>query len=443
MKYFQKAIALMLAATLLLGMIPAAAAQTSDEIRSEIDKLGQQQDEIQEKIDGVEAELQDNWASIEEMVAYKNSLDEQIFLHYAQVDNLNEQISAYTVLIAQTQEELDQAQARLDEMNERYRTRVRAMEEEGKVSYWEVLFKANSFLDLIDRLNMIREIAAADQRMIAQLKEATEAVAAAKESLVAEKQGLETSRQELEDAQVALNAKREESSAILQRLNEEHRDLQAQHDQIEAEKQALIDEIAAAEKALTEALRKEEEERRRKEEEERKRREEEERKRREEEEQKRKEEEAANGGSTEPTEPEPTEPEPTEPPTHYPSDDDGWVMPCSYILLTSAYGWRSSGWHNGVDFANNRGTPIYASRSGTVTTAKSLNYSYGNYVVINHHDGYSSLYAHMDYYVVGVGDYVVQGQLIGYMGSTGNSTGNHLHFTVFYDGSTINPMDVL
>lgn len=446
MNYFQKVMALLLAAVLLLGMIPAAFAQSSDEILAEIDKLEDKEAEIQDRIDGIEAEIQENWASIEEMVAYKNSLDEQIFLYYAQIDNLNEQISAYTVLIAQTQAELDEAQARLDEMNHRYRVRVRAMEEEGKISYWEVLFKANSFLDLIDRLNMIREIAAADQRMIAKLQEATEAVAAAKEALEAEKQGLEESRLELQDAQVALNAKREESSIILQRLNEEHRDLQAQHAEIEAEKQALIDEIAAAEKAFTEALRREEEERRKKEEEERKKREEEEEKRRQEEEQKRQEEEAENGGSTEPTEPaeptEPTEPEPTEP-SHSPSDDDGWVMPCSYIMITSPYGWRDSGWHNGVDFANNRGTPIYASRSGTVTTAKSLNYSYGNYVVINHHDGYSSLYAHMDYYLVDVGDYVVQGQLIGYMGSTGNSSGNHLHFTVFYDGSTINPMDVL
>ena len=169
--------------------------------------------------------------------------------------------------------------------------------------------------------------------------------------------------------------------------------------------------------------------------------------RRQEEEEKRKQEEGESGSSDEETgetEPPATEPPETEPdePTHYPSDDDGWRIPCSYKIISSAYGYRSSGWHNGVDFANDRGTPIYASRTGTVTTAKSLTYSYGNYVVINHHDGYSSLYAHMDYYIVGVGDYVVQGQLIGYMGSTGNSTGNHLHFTVFYDGSTVNPMDL-
>lgn len=445
----KRLLSLVLAAMLLLTMIPAAQAKSSDEIRGEIDELEAKDQEIQDRLDEIDADLQENWASIEEMVAYKNSVDEQIFLLYAQIDNLNARISAYTVLIAQTQAELDAAQAELDEMNERYRARLRAMEEEGKVSYWEVLFKANSFLDLIDRLNMIREIAAADQRMIAEMQAATEAVAETKRFLEAEKADLEGARLELQDAQVALNAKREESSAILQQLNAEHRDLEAAHAAADAEKQAIIDEIAAAEKEFTEALRREEEERRKQEEEEERRRQEEEEKRRQEEEEKRQEEEENGDSEDDPeeTEPEETEPEETEPeetePEHSPSDDDGWIMPCSYILITSPYGWRNSGWHNGVDFANDRGTPIYASRSGTVTTAKSLNYSYGNYIVINHHDGYSSLYAHMDYFIVDVGDYVVQGQLIGYMGSTGNSTGNHLHFTVFYDGSTINPMDVL
>ena len=451
MKQYEKIIAFCLALVMLFTAFPVVDAVTSDELRDEIDQLEKEAGEIDEKLAGITAELEASWASIEEMVAYKNRVDEQIFLLYSQMENLNSQISAYTILIAQTQAELDTAEAELETMNQRYRARIRAMEEEGKVSYWEVLFKANSFMDLIDRLNMIREIAEADQRMMAQLKEATEAVARTKESLEAEKVGLEASRADLLNTQASLNAKRDESSAILQQMNAEYRDLEAAHAAADAEKQALIDEIARTEMELTEVLRKEEEERRRKEEEERKRREEEERKKREEEEKKRQEEEEKkkqeaeqNGTTYEPTEPAPTEPPAKEPENNYhsPSDDKGWVKPCSYIIISSVYGYRKSGWHNGVDFANNRGTPIYASRSGTVTTAKSLTYSYGNYVTINHYDGYSSLYAHLDYYIVDVGDYVVQGQLIGYMGSTGNSTGNHLHFTVFYNGSTVNPMEL-
>ncbi len=95
--------------------------------------------------------------------------------------------------------------------------------------------------------------------------------------------------------------------------------------------------------------------------------------------------------------------------------------------------------HNGVDFAAYQGTAIYASKSGTVTTAES-HYIWGNYVVINHGDGSSTLYAHMDFDAVELGDYVTQWQTIGYVGSTGLSSGPHLHFTIYMNGATVNPV---
>ena len=95
--------------------------------------------------------------------------------------------------------------------------------------------------------------------------------------------------------------------------------------------------------------------------------------------------------------------------------------------------------HNGVDLAVAQGTPVYATKSGTVTTA-TFSSGYGYYVTINHGDGFSSLYGHMTRYVVSAGQTVTQGQVIGYVGTTGLSTGNHLHFTIFYNGSTVNPM---
>lgn len=427
----------LLAAVLLLTSMPMARAASSSEIRSEINNLEQQQAEIQTQLDELQQEQVANWESIEEMVAYKSQVDSQIFLLYSELDNLNQQITAYTTLIAQTQTELDQARAALDELNIRYRARVRAMEEEGSLSYWEVLFKSKSFTDLIDRLNMIREIAEADERLMEQMRLATEEVAKTKAALEEEKASLEESRAEQEAAMAALEDKRAESDAILQELNANHLEMEEMYAELDAQKNAYAQEIAQAEKEWYEAKKREEEE---------------ERRRQEEEERRRQEEEEKNNATrpTEPdkdpdedepdeTEPEETEPEPTDPP----AKEEGWLQPCSYIMITSAYGYRSSGWHNGVDFANNRGTPIYASRSGTVTKAVSLTYSYGNHVVINHGDGFSSLYAHMDYFVVSAGQYVSQGQLIGYMGSTGNSSGNHLHFTIFYNGSDVNPMNYL
>ena len=123
-------------------------------------------------------------------------------------------------------------------------------------------------------------------------------------------------------------------------------------------------------------------------------------------------------------------------------------MPCSYVYMSSPFGLRqsptsgASTFHQGVDLAAPAGTPIYASRAGVVTIATYSN-SAGYYVTINHGDGYSSIYMHMTNYVVSAGSAVSAGQLIGYVGSTGISTGNHLHFGIAYNGAYINPCNFL
>ena len=96
--------------------------------------------------------------------------------------------------------------------------------------------------------------------------------------------------------------------------------------------------------------------------------------------------------------------------------------------------------HNGVDMAAPAGTPVYAAKSGKVTAA-GWGSQAGNYVSINHGDGFASIYMHMTHYIVSVGTYVSAGQVIGYVGSTGLSTGNHLHFGISYNGTYVNPMN--
>ena len=95
--------------------------------------------------------------------------------------------------------------------------------------------------------------------------------------------------------------------------------------------------------------------------------------------------------------------------------------------------------HQGVDLAGPAGTPIVATRAGYVTTAAYQAGGAGNYVSLNHGDGYGSIYMHMTHYIVSRGQYVEQGQVIGYMGTTGGSTGVHLHFGIFYNGTYVNP----
>ncbi len=122
-----------------------------------------------------------------------------------------------------------------------------------------------------------------------------------------------------------------------------------------------------------------------------------------------------------------------------------WLKPTNYTRVSSKFGYRThpkyGDWrlHKGVDLAAGRGTPIYASRSGQVTAA-TWDDSLGNFVKIDHGDGYSSIYAHMTHYVVKKGDYVKAGQVIGYVGSTGVSTGYHLHFGILYRGEYVDPL---
>lgn len=125
-----------------------------------------------------------------------------------------------------------------------------------------------------------------------------------------------------------------------------------------------------------------------------------------------------------------------------------WPAPsCHYV--SSPYGWRNSGWHNGIDLikagGGANGTPVIASRSGTVEVVQRSNSGYGNMVLINHGDGYKTRYAHMisGSITVKVGDYVEAGRTIGRVGSTGNSTGPHLHFEVIYRGETQNPKNYI
>ena len=112
----------------------------------------------------------------------------------------------------------------------------------------------------------------------------------------------------------------------------------------------------------------------------------------------------------------------------------GFGMPIKNYVISSPFGNRGGEFHRGLDMAAAQGEPIYASKAGTVTTAE-FHSSWGNYVVISHEGGLSTLYAHQSQYVVQPGDQVEQGQIIGYVGSTGNSTGSHLHFEVCEDGS--------
>lgn len=421
--------------SLILSLIPAASAASSSEIRQQINALESQQQELRKQQEELQEQYKENENEIAQLVADKNKNDQEIVLLISQIDLINEQISAYNLLIADSQDDLDQAEARLEELNEKYRDRIRTMEEEGTLSYWAVLFQANSFSDLLDRLNMIEEIAAADRRRLEELDKAAREVETAKQTLEIEKGNLEATRGELDATHQELEEKQAEAKALLTELIQRADELQELFQQSELDEEALMQEIAQKEAEYSDA--------------------------------KYREWLAyiatATTAPPETTAPSATEgnqsgegtPETTTPPaetqpseTTAPKEETGsgvtWLVPCSYVRLSSPFGEReqptagASTNHKGVDLAGPEGTPIYATRAGYVTIARHSN-SAGNYVSINHGDGYASIYMHLQSYVVSPGQTVSQGQLIGYMGSTGICTGPHLHFGISYNGTYVNP----
>ena len=418
-------LAAILLLSLLIGLIPThahGAKLTSDkleQLKKEIKELKGEKAEIQKEIDALRDQINDNMSEMEKLIAEKNAIDQEIGLMNQQILNVNEQITVYGLLIADKQDELDEARDRLEKLRQQNKERIRAMEEEGSLSYWSVLFKANSFADLLDRLNMIQEIAEADKRRLEEMDKAAEAVAAAQVALEDEKSLLEETKAELDAIQAQLMIKREEADAVLVKLNAKGEEFEALMEQVEADEEALLQQIAQAEKEYNK-------ENKRLQEEERKRQEEEERRRQELLQQQQQQQQGNNSvGNAVPS-------------------DAYWLLPCSYTRLSSPYGYRihpvygNYAFHSGVDLAAPAGTPIYASRSGTVTRATYDSRS-GYYVTINHADGFSSSYLHMTHFIVSAGQRVTQGQVIGYVGTTGTSTGNHLHFSIYYNGQTQNP----
>ena len=443
MKYFKNILSILIAFVIVLSALTTPRALTSDEIETQIQQLKEEKEQLQEQLDNLQTQKEENQDKIVQLMADKAIIDQEIQLLSLDIENTNKQIMNYNMLIADKQSELDIAQQNLAELNQKYKERIRAMEESGKISFWSVIFRAKSFSDLLDRMHMIEEIAEADNQRMKELSAAAQVVQDAQDALKSEKQNLETVKVELDAAQTTLNEKKEASNKLLQELLTEAQNLDELELSFEERERDFLEEIAQMEVEYNEAKQREWEEylqslipp-----------------------------EPEPKPEETKPQEPEkpkeeqkPEQEQPKEEPKEEPEapkeekpafDNSKWYVPCSYVMLTSPFGYRdapttgASTYHQGVDLAGPAGTPIYATRGGQVIFA-GYGSAAGNYVQIDHLDGYRSVYMHMTNYVVKSGQYVAPGELIGYMGSTGVSTGPHLHFGISYNGTYVNPCEFL
>ena len=383
----RRAACVLLTAALLVPAWGGLARQVRAAAQSEIDALKAEQAESQVR----QEELKEQLADVKEDQAAaqqkRQLLQQQLEAINAELDSINAQISYYDQEIAQKEAERREAEAKEQAQYERFCERVRAMEE-GTVSYWSILFNAEDFSDLLDRLADVDAVMDYDNQVMEELTAARQEL----ERLQAELESARAEEQAAKDQQEAKKAEQQAKVAEAQKLLD-----QINADAAELNRQ-LDDEMEGAAEIQAEIARK----------------------------QKQLEEERRQNNVTIDSE------------TNY-----LWPLP-GYYRLTSLFGYRihpitgKAHSHTGIDIPAPGGTPIQACKSGQVVTS-AYHYSYGNYVVIDHGNGNSTLYAHMSSRAVSEGQMVSQGQTIGYVGTTGSSTGNHLHLEVRDNYTRVDP----
>ena len=407
--------AILMVFSLIASVLPTAFAISQsdiDALQKKKDELSVRVTEAQERVDTLkneQANVLDQKAALEE----KNNAAKEALELVAQ------EIQMYDGIIVEKTEELNLALAREETQLNKYRTRVRAMEESGGYNILSVLMSSGNFNEFLTALDDMEKIMTSDRDL-------EDEYIAAREESERVKAEYEETKAECEDKQAVLRTEKEKLDGQIEETEEE---LAKLGDQIDEALQAYEAAQAAEEQAAQEILNMIAAY------------------------QRQKEEEAAaraaaqaaaaaqqSGGSSEGGESGGLNPGA--------ASGTGsliWPVPCS-TRITSRFGYRTDPftgeerYHSGIDIDGygNDGGSIIAADGGTVVTA-TYSEGYGNYVIIDHGNGYQTLYAHMSGIAVGSGQTVSQGQTVGYLGATGRATGTHCHFEVFVNGNRTDP----
>ena len=356
-----------------------------DKLREEKREYERRKQEVQSRINTIEFERSTE-------VAKKSVLDDRIMLTGMEIDNINDTIDLYIMLIAEKELEVEEAIERENDQLRRYKNRVRDMEENGVITYLEIIFDSTSFSDLLARLDFVGDIMQADEKVYNNLIKAKEETEAAEENLRQTVREMEHERTLLEDKFAELEEQVDAANALIQQLEDAREAERLLYEseseeiaRVQREINAKVDELRRQEAAAAAAA-------------------------------------ASRVRGTGQL--------------MWPAPSCGWVSSQFGVRLHPVY--RVYRQHWGIDIPAGYGENVIASDSGTVLVSE-YNSSYGNYIVIDHGNGMTTLYAHLSSRAVGVGAGVSKGQVIGYIGSTGVSTGAHLHFEVAIDGNRVDP----
>ncbi len=414
-KTFTKVMAIILAILLLGSLVFSVLSYLVAGVgASELDELNEEQEQVQQRREeleqqrrelsaqraAVQSTIKDLSSSIEDLERQRKEYDELVLLTDYEMVNLSQQVSVLEDEIEIKRVEYEIAAEKEAEQRILFRKKLRALEEEGEISYYEILFDdLTDFGDLLSRLDMIDELNARDEVIIAEME-------AAKQEVVLAQQALYDAKDECERKQEEQLAKKQELEGLIEEAVALIKELEGELLLTEEEEQEWADRVAYIQEEirLTEAADREIAKRI---------------------EELERQDLLKNAGVTA-------------------TGTYLWPSGDSYYVI-SFYGMRYHPVlfyytkHNGIDIGAPLGTNVYASDGGVVITSEKGE-SYGNYVMIAHGNGRYTLYAHMDVRYVSVDDVVSQGDVIGLCGSTGYSTGPHIHFEVYENDERVDPL---
>lgn len=394
--------------SLMLVFSSAFTAQAKSSSQNKLDKINQNIKEAQKELDSLNDQVADKKAYSDALMKKIDLLQDKLDALESNRDDLQNEIDAVQKRIDETQaninkaeKEIEKKEQEFDGVYEEYCQRLRAMYISGNVSMLEVLLESGDISSILTRAEMVKSVSEQDSATLDDLMTKMEEInkereklandkiqlGKDKDSLNSRKQELQKSIDEYNSSKAELNAEVEECNAALASLDDKRSEVketlnvnQEQKRQIEAE--------------INNAL--------------------------------------SGSGSNKPGS------------GNYNPGTGQLAYPTSYRQISAGYPNYSNGsYHGGVDWPCPTGTAVHASDSGVVVIAKKLTYSYGQYILIDHGNGLSTLYAHNSSLVVGVGDKVSKGQIIAYSGESGNATGPHVHFEVRLNGTRVNPMSYL
>ncbi|WP_294910306.1 murein hydrolase activator EnvC [uncultured Eubacterium sp.] len=385
--------------------------------QSDLNRLRQANAEAQKEIDSLSKDKRDTNEYIAALDKKIQALEGQIKVLESQKSDLEKSISDIKTQMDETeaemkriQDEIAAKQAEYDKIFNEYCQRLRAMYVSGQASNLEVLLTSSDISSILTRSEMIKSVSRKDNQTLNELTKKMQEIEKDKASLQKKKvelednqTKLESQKKELEQNISEVNSSKSELDSDKAKANEAMENIKGQ---IREYRESMEDNSAEMAAIAAEIRRQQ----------------------------------AASNSSG----------------SHSTGSMSGSTgnggshgngslgYPTDSRTISAGFPtYSGGGWHGGVDFPVSSGSNVYAAASGTVIIAKNLNYSYGHYLVIDHGNGLSTLYAHNTTLYVGVGDHVNKGQVIAASGSTGNSTGPHCHFEVRINGNQVNPMNYL